>query len=98
MALEDGAFGEDEDPLGGEGGVCVERDTDVASGARHSRDADEVRRDECREGCCGELDIESNARRVPFLSIQSLEYSLRRSRPETLDTTAAGVKGKCETA
>ena len=94
MALEDGAFGEDEDPLGGEGGMCVERDTDVASGARHSRDADDVRRDECREGCCGVLDIESNARSVPFY----LSKIHRTKSAETLDTTAAEVKGKCETA
>ena len=51
--------------------MCVECDTDVAGGARHSRDGDgddEVRRDvyerrvDCE--CVAELDIESNAKRV----------------------------------
>jgi hypothetical protein len=49
VAVEDRAFGEDEGPLGGEAWVGIESDTDVAGGARHSRDGYDVRRDECEK-------------------------------------------------
>ncbi|KAH9024544.1 hypothetical protein EDB84DRAFT_1506687 [Lactarius hengduanensis] len=97
--IENRAFGENEGPLGGEGGVGVECDTNVAGGARHSGDVDEgdeVRRDvyekrvDCE--CVTELDIESNAKRAASY--------LSRARTVHCDEAgrsfAAGVKGNAE--